>query len=99
MKKLVSKADLEQMALNEIKALSGGETVTSVLVEYFPDPDFDSNWRIVGVVCRWRIAIIAGSEHGLTATSRAIELTQLRLRDLFNLLVEMSDESAFVNRR
>ncbi|KZD20447.1 hypothetical protein A4A58_19685 [Tardiphaga robiniae] len=83
-KSLVSKYALEHAALVEIRALYGCENVTGVEIDFIYDPRFETNWKIAALR-RPNDTDVEASPLNLTSTIHAIEATQRKLRELYNL--------------
>jgi hypothetical protein len=84
MKTLLSRHDLEQAALVQIRSCYGCADVTSVVIDEIADPRFETNWSILSIKRQSDIQLRLTAE---LHTVRAIDGTQQRLRRLYNLQV------------
>ena len=75
-KTLISKADLERIALQEIRGLPGSEYVRSVEVEYETSAPHGINWRLY---------VIANDEGDLDRIQYAAKVTTDRLKRRYDL--------------
>jgi hypothetical protein len=84
MKTLLSRHDLEQAALVQIRSCYGCADVTSVVIDEISDPRFETNWSILSIKRESDIQLRLTAE---LHTVRAIDGTQQRLRRIYNLRV------------
>ena len=75
-KALISRADLERIALQEIRSFPGSEQVRSVEVECESEAPRDTNWRLY---------VIANDEGDLDRIQYAAKVTTDRLKRRYDL--------------
>ena len=78
-KKLIAKKDLELIILQELRALPGCDSITTVSVSRIDDTRFETNWSVV--------ALTANGKQP-DAVKYATEVTQDKLRDIYNLFAD-----------
>lgn len=79
-KALISRADLERIALQEIRGFPGSEQVRSVEVECESGAPRDTNWST-----NWRLYVIANDEGDLDRIQYAAKVTTDRLKRRYEL--------------
>jgi hypothetical protein len=81
-KSLLSRVDLEEAVLVQIRSCYGCESVTTVVLNEIADPRFETNWGILSLGWPDEAKLDVNiAKHNI----RAISATQDRLRRLYNL--------------
>jgi hypothetical protein len=78
-KELIARHDLERIAMQEIRALPGGEHVTDVSIEYQRDRVLRTNWTM---------RVITGEGANMERIQYAINATRHRLEHRYDLRSE-----------
>jgi hypothetical protein len=78
-KELLARHDLEGIAMQELRALPGGELITDVEVKYQVDRVLKTNWIM---------HVFTSDGANMDRIQHAIEVTQYRLRQRYELRPE-----------